>query len=198
MKTRRRRNRRPAPRGWVLLAVMVMLLVMSLGVAGYYVQSESWLSVSGITRCQQVAASNAEAGMQEALRRIRSNTMDPSLLTGTCTSLSVANSTCPTSSRIFVAPLDRGGNKLGQTNVNTESGGGLNYDYTVFKQTVATVDPGLPTNRYLLQVRGYCGYAQEDGGTNSPSLISAIVEAEVDVGKSNNTGPNCTGGYECQ
>jgi len=158
----------------VLLAVLVLLLALSLGVAAYYSQAESWTMVSQNSKAQSLAVAKAEAGLQEAVRQLRSNAIDPTVITGTCTSQEVLNGVCPNLNFIQRGPYNNGDADAGHS---LEMGDALQYQYFIYKPTGA--DPGMPSNRFVVQVHGFCGYS-----LNSPNLVTSVVEAEVDIGRS--------------
>jgi type II secretory pathway pseudopilin PulG len=177
MKTARRRH----PRGWVLIAVLAVLLLLSLLVAGFFAQSQDAAAMTRVNMGQQLAMSHAEFAVQEAVRALRSQQIPVTGLAGTCTDTEIIDNTCP---NVIASPLvDNGsGSDLGTM-------GGLQYQYIVYKRF--TTDPAQPPNRYMVRATGYYGYT-----LTSNSLVTSIIEVEVDVGKGNN---RCTSAdYECQ
>jgi hypothetical protein len=73
----------------------------------------------------------------------------------------------------------------GYTTGPTE-GGGLQYSYTVYRSNVLN----QPLNRYTIQATGYAGM-----GLNSQSLVTAVVELEIEVGSG--VAFTCVNSYTC-
>lgn len=169
-------------RGWVLIAVLAMLLVMSLMVAGFFAQSQDAAAITRVSAAQHVAVSHAEAGIQEAVRAVRAQQVNTSTIITSCTDSDIINSTCP--SLILSDLVDNG------TTNALDDRGGLQYQYVIYKRD-STNDPAQPTNRYVIRSTGYYGYT-----LNSNAMVTSILEVEVDVGKGSKY--QCTGGYECQ
>lgn len=172
-------HHRRAPRGVAMLAVLVALLLLSILASGFFLQARDSSTLSNISMTQGIALTNAELGMQEAIRRIRAAQIDPAGI-GTCTTAQVDANACPTAfnSGIISGPT-----------TNPMAGGGILYQFIVY-QRPPFVDPGQPTNRYVVRATGFFGQ-----NINSPALVTSILEAEVDMGRGTRT--TCTGGYEC-
>lgn len=171
------------PRGYVLIVVLMLLLVLSIGAAAFYLQAQDLTLVTRSSVNQQIAVANADMGLQESLRALRALEVDVYQIAGTCTDAEVTNNTCAFAVRSGI--VDGGASPM-----DISAGGGMRYEYIVYRRT--TTDPGYPPNRYVIRSNGYAGYTFE-----SSNLISSTVEMELDVGV--NTRFNCGGGgYECQ
>jgi hypothetical protein len=175
-------NRRTQPRGWVMIMVLLVLLVMSILVAGFYAMSFDSAGMSRIIVAQQVAMSHADTGLQDGLRAMRALQLDTSVLTTQCTSAEVDSNACAT---IISSTLGDNG-----SGADLSANGGLQYQYFVYRKPTAD-DPGQPSNRFVVRSVGYYGYLQ-----TANNLVTSVVEAEIDIGSGTNY--KCTGGYECQ
>jgi Tfp pilus assembly protein PilX len=174
-------------RGYVLAFVLMILLVLSLLVASLYTQSDDFRSANVSAAFAQVAAINAERGAQEGLRAIRAGTVNLSSISGTCTGPNY-RADCVPASYIEMAGSTDGGVPIvdnGYTTGPTE-GGGLQYSYTVYRSNVLN----QPLNRYTIQATGYAGM-----GLNSQSLVTAVVELEIEVGSG--VAFTCVNSYTC-
>jgi len=170
------------PRGWVMMMVLLVLVMLSLLVTGFYVISTDAATMSRVMVHQQVAMSHADVGLQEGIRAVRSQQIDLAPITAFCTSAEVDANTC--TAMVSIATVDNGGA------LDIGANGGLQYRWVIYRRPV-TDDPGQPTNRFVIRSTGFAGYT-----LNSTNLVTSIVEAEVDVGRG--THFVCTGGYECQ
>lgn len=170
------RNRR----GVAMLGVLVALLLLSILGTGFFIQARDSATLSDLSMAQTIALNNAEMGMQEAVRRIRAAQIAP-VTVMTCTSADVDANACV--GTFTVGPVS------GPAGANLLNGGGLLYTFLVYRRP-ATADPGLPPNRYVVRVTGFFG-----PDINSESLVTSILEAEVDMGTGFRTA--CVGGYEC-
>jgi type II secretory pathway pseudopilin PulG len=165
-------------RGAVLLFVLVAIAVLGILVAAYYSQAgESQLTAQSVA-AQQVAMSRAEKGLQEALRRLRTGGIVIAGITP-CTEADPLN--CPAGTFVYQAPVDNG------QATYLEQGGGLEYDFVVFKRPLL----GAPPNRYNVRATGFYGYTR-----TATNLATAVVEAEIDVGRDNRF--RCADDYECR
>jgi hypothetical protein len=184
----------PSPRrqgrGMAMLAALVCLLLVSILAAGLFLQTRDAGTLNSVTTAQSIAALNAEMGLQEALRRVRATQIPTLTLTGTCTAAEVEASTC--ASMVTVGPVTGTGD-------NPLLGGGLLYQFVVYRPNALTPQPGLPagdptlstkTDRYVVRVTGFFGQ-----NLNAVGLVTSIVEAEVEMGRGA-TAP-CVGGYDC-
>lgn len=167
-------------RGVAMLAVLVALLLLTILASSFFMQARDSASLGDISLAQTVSTSNAEMGMQEAIRRIRASQIEPVLI-GTCTSAQVDANNCPAAftSGLISGPLT----------VDPAQGGGLLYQFIVY-QRPTFVDPGQPTNRYVIRATGFYGR-----DINAIALVTSVLEAEVDLGQGNRT--QCVGSYEC-
>lgn len=168
-------------RGVAMLAVLIALLLLTTLASGFFLQARESGSLNDISMAQSVAVTNAEMGMQEAIRRVRSAQIDTTLV-AQCTVAQVDNNTCPTlSSGIISGP-----------NANPLTGGGMLYDFIVYRR--AEADPSIAaagaTVRYVVRATGYYGRALD-----SASLVTSVLEAEVEMGSGNRTA--CRGSYDC-
>lgn len=177
-----RRSPRRRPRGWVLIAVLIVLALLSALAAGFFVAAQDAGSINRMAVARMVAANNADFQLQDAIRGLRARQLDLTPVVGTCTDAQVENMTCP---GMLVSTLVDNGSTL-----ELNEGGGLQGQYFIYRR-IAPGDIGVPPNRYVVRAVGYSGYT-----LGSPNLVSSIVEAEVDVGEGNQF--RCVGGYECQ
>lgn len=164
-----------------MLAALVALLLLSALAAGFFLQARESGGLNNISTSQSIALSNAELGMQEAIRRIRAAQIDP-VLVGTCTTAEVDTGAC-------LAAFNSG-TTMGPT-ADPLAGGGMLYQYIVY-QRPGWLDPGQPSNRYVVRVTGFFG--QNAAALN---VVTSILEAEVDMGRGNQTQCNGLNGYEC-
>jgi hypothetical protein len=191
--TRRRTlSRRRRSRGWVLLAVLAVLALLSALVAGFMLEARESEASNRVAVSRLLAASNAELTLNEALRALRSQQVSLAPVTGACTDIQVEQGTCGT---IVISNIIDRGNAL-----DLHQGGGLQGRYFVYRR-VEGGDLGVPLNRYVVRAVGYSGYAPPGSTTDeqllsSPNLMTSVVEAEVDLGRG--TAFRCVGGYECQ
>lgn len=184
MKKALRQKRARAQRGWVMITVLMILLVLTLVVSGFYMQAEDSTSINRMNQGQKFAVAHAEQGLQEGVRMVRAAQV--SIPLGTCLDAEIAAGTCPPGN--FVAsPLVNNGNAL-----ELAAGGGLQYQFFIYKRTNVG-DVGVPTsvNRVVIRSNGFYGYT-----LNSPNLVTSILEVEMDVGRGNNF--QCVNSYECQ
>jgi hypothetical protein len=158
LKLRRRQG------GWVLLMVLAMLLMLSLLVAGLFAASSEHQMTTRSISGQQVAVQRAEEGLQVALQAIRGRQITMAATTNYCNQPLAAD--CPAGDRHSLPAVDKG------TTLDLREGGGLQYEYHVVRRQ----QPGAPIARFVVQSVGFYGYA------GSRNLISAIVEADVDMG----------------
>ena len=168
-------------RGVAMLAVLIALLLLTTLASGFFLQARDSGSLNDISMAQSVAVTNAEMGMQEAIRRVRSAQIDASLIAN-CTIAQVDTNTCATLSSGVISG----------SNTNPHTGGGLLYDFIIYDR--AELDPGesvsTATVRYVVRATGYYGRSLADA-----SLVTSILEAEVEMGTGNRT--TCRGSYEC-
>ncbi|MDX2013606.1 MAG: hypothetical protein SFW67_25660 [Myxococcaceae bacterium] len=176
--------RRPRhARGMAMLAALVCLLLVSILAAGLFLQSRDSGTLNSVTTAQTVAAMNAEMGLQEAIRRVRAAQINTLAFTGTCTAAEVEGNTC--TNLFTVGPI-------AGPNDNPLQGGGLLYQFVIYRPTPAPDDLELisRTNRYVVRATGFYGQ-----NLNAIGLVTSIVEAEVEIG--NGTTEPCRGSYDC-
>ncbi|MDP1917040.1 MAG: hypothetical protein Q8L14_12375 [Myxococcales bacterium] len=168
-------------RGVAMVAVLIALLLLTTLASGFFLQARDSGSLNDISMGQSVAVTNAEMGMQEAIRRVRSAQFDTALITP-CLQMDVDNNTCGSlSSGIISGP-----------NNNPLTGGGLLYQFMIYRR--AEADPSTaaagasPTVRYVVRTTGYYGRT-----LGSASLVTSVLEAEVEMGSGNKT--TCRGSY---
>ena len=162
MTKRLRRTRRQ--RGWILLVVLAMLLMLSLIVTGLFVQSSEHLMTTRSVSGQQVAVQRAEEGLQVAMQAIRGREITMSSTTNYCNEQLAAD--CPAGDRYSIPPVNKG------SALDLREGGGLQYEYHIIRRQ----QPGVPVTRFVIQSVGYYGYQ------GSKNMITAVVEADVDMG----------------
>lgn len=175
-------SRRNQPRGWVMLMVLLVLMMTSILVAGFYTMSSDASGMSRTVVGQQVAMSHADTGLQEGLRAMRAQQIDLSGITAQCTAAQVDADAC--TSRYLSPRVDNG------SSLDLTANGGLQYEYIIYQKPTAS-DPGQPSNRFVVRSVGYYGFT-----LTSNNLSTSIVEAEIDIGRA--TAFKCLGGYECQ
>ncbi|MBL8922707.1 MAG: hypothetical protein JNJ54_27915 [Myxococcaceae bacterium] len=181
-----RRQTRRASRGIAMIAVLIALLLLSILASALFLQARDSGSVNNILVAQGIANINADMGMQEAVRRIRSSQIDPAQVP-VCTSAQVDTSSCtwPVGSGATVGPISGPNN-------DPLNGGGLLYRFDVYQRPgfVLGTDPGQPKNRYVIRATGYYGRTLD-----AINLVTSVVEAEVDMGRESKQSGICTGGY---
>lgn len=174
-------------RGVVLLAVLGMLLVLSVLVTTLYVEASQSRSLSMSAMSQQVAMMNAERGLQDGIRRIRSGEITPSTIVGVCDGNTAdIRSDCPPGTFLDLGFVDNGKvNPDGGSFWGVEEGAGMQYDTVVYRSGVE----GNPINRYTIRSTGYA--AQDN---NSTLFTTVVLEAEIEVQVS---GFRCVDAYDC-
>ncbi|MDP3506016.1 MAG: hypothetical protein Q8S33_37085 [Myxococcales bacterium] len=170
-------NRNKRGRGIAMVVVLVALLLLTVLASGFFLQARDSSTLSNVAATQTVALSNAEMGLQEAVRRLRAAQIPPVQIMN-CTSAQVDanNNVCPGS--LLVGPITG-------TGPNLLNGGGLQYQFTVYHRATD------PLNRHVVRVVGFFGT-----DINSENLITSVLEAEVEIGTSAGQ-VDCSGGYEC-
>ncbi len=177
-------------RGYVLIMVLMVLLVLTLLVAGLYSASEDGRFTAQTMMAQRVAAARADQAAQLALATVRAGLITNSgytfctgpvakLRTGNC-----AGSNLVTSG-VVNGPAIGGGTQY-------ENGAGQLYQWWIYKQ--ANPDGSNPTNRaddiFSVYAEGYFG--QDD---TYPSFTVAAVIAEITVPGVTGGPPNFDGDY---
>lgn len=173
-------KRRKSPRGVVLIAVLLLLVLLSVLVASYYTQSEDGLLTAQASARQQVAVSHAQQGADIAIYELRAGITSVGALAGQCDPSATHDvlTNCGAGTYIHRLPIDNG--NVG----DIENGAGLQYQFFVYRR------PGAPLNRYTVQSTGYAGF-----GLASPNLITSQVEVEIEIGQGNTF--KCVNSYEC-
>ena len=115
-------------RGWVLLAALAVLALLSVLAAGVYLQALEASAESRHRLATRIAAGHAHLGLQQALFTLRSGQLDLSALDGgTCDDAALhSEAGCPFSAGSGVVDL-------GPAHAPDE-GGGLQYRYVVFRR----------------------------------------------------------------
>ncbi|MCA2977423.1 MAG: hypothetical protein INH41_22135 [Myxococcaceae bacterium] len=179
-----------------MIAALTCLLLVSVLAAGLFLQTREAGALNRVVSAQAVAAANAEMGLQEAVRRVRSAQFDVATLAGTCTPAQVdlltvnpPNEAPPAgacNSFINVGPIVGVGNDPMQ-------GGGLLYRFIVYKPNPAgDLELAAKNDRITVRVIGYFGQAVDALG-----VITTILETEVETGITL-TPPCPAGDYGCQ
>ncbi len=176
-------------RGVTMLFVVLVLALLTLMVAAYFSQASDHVLTAKSVAGQQVALSNAQRGLGEAVRQIRSGVISlPVTGLPFCPTPQVDLDpyACPPTTRMpDTAPLPIINNGAGS---ELNQGGGLAYRFVVFRRP----DVGAPANRYRIRVTGYYGYNE-----NSANLITSELEAEIDVGGGTQFRCDENSGYGC-
>ena len=167
-------------RGVAMIAVLIALLLLTTLAAGFFLQARDAGSLNDISMSQSIAMTNAEMGMQEAIRRTRSAQFNTGLIND-CFIAQVDTNTCPSFSSGIISGA---GNPL--------NGGGLLYEFMIYRR--AELDPSIAaagaatTVRYVIRATGYYGRTLD-----SSDLVTSVLEAEVEMGSGNKT--VCRGSY---
>lgn len=168
------------PRGVAMLAVLVALLLMSLLVGAFFLQSRDSSSLTYVSLAQTVASSNAELGLNEAIRRVRATQIDPTLVNA-CSQAEVDTNACVTLNSGVVS---------GPAASDLSNGGGVLYQFIVYRRAEPDMAIGAKDNRFVIRSTGFFGQT-----LTAPGLVTSILEAEVEIGQGNSF--ECTTGYEC-
>lgn len=169
-------------RGAAMLGVLIVLLLITIMASGFFMQARDSSSLHVIAVTQAIALSNAEMGMQEAIRRIRAAQVRP-VEVATCTDAEVDAGLCLAT--YTVGPIN------GPT-TDPANGGGVLYQFIIYRRGLPppAQDLVMPPNRYVVRVTGFYGE-----NVTSVNLVTSVLEAEVDMGVGFRT--SCVGGYEC-
>jgi hypothetical protein len=152
------------PRGYALLFVVLILLMMTIGAGAYFEMSARNQLTSVAGSGEQIAFARAQAAAQQAVLDLRSNTVSVAGLIARADPDGLADCT------YFCVPSTLHDNG---TALPLAQGGGLQWDYLIYKSNRV----GTPTHRYIIQGNGYYGYT-----TTSASFTSSRVEVEIDLG----------------
>jgi Tfp pilus assembly protein PilX len=173
------------PRGFVLIFVMLMLLLLTLMVASVYEQAQDLRASSMSTAFNDVSASNAEFGLQEGIRAVRAGELLVSGLSGTsciggdnyrvdCMPGTYLEPVLPAVTDGGLPIVDNGAVDPDGGKWSPLEGGGLRYNYVVFHSASVL---NQPLNRYTVRATGYAGAT-----LGSQSMVSTVLEAEIEVG----------------
>lgn len=167
-----RRTRSPK-RGFVMLAVIFVLLALFLAAGTYFGTTSRSQSLGQTLATQQIAVARAELAVQRGIRDIRARTVVPASLFSR-----------PTPNGI----PDCGGNCINSGTISggTQSpfeGGGQLWDYVIYRSDQA----GSPTTRFVVQGNGYFGRV------GAENFAQARIEAEIDVDNAGSNTPACNG-----
>ena len=173
------------PRGYVLIFVLLVLLVLTLVVTSVYNQAQDVRASSLSTAFDEVAAANAEFGLQEGIRAVRAGELLVSGLSGTsCAGGDNYRTDCLPGSYLepVVTAITDGGLPIVDVgtvgpdggNWSPLEGGGMKYNYVVFHSSSVL---NQPQNRYTIRATGYAGAT-----LGSKSMVNSVLEAEIEVG----------------
>lgn len=155
-------------------------MVLTIAAAAYFQMASSNRASSLAVTGQQMAASRAEQAAQKAIADIRGNVIVLDALTGRATPSTLAD--CAFNC-VIQGTFDGG------ATVDLNEGGGMLWNYMVYKNSAGTPPP----NRYSVVATGYYGYTP-----TSPTFSEARVEVEIDVGSAggaNDLGPSSQDGF---
>lgn len=173
-------------RGYVLLFVLLVLLVMSLGAAAYFESTARAQMGSLAASGQQIAYSRAKFAADQAIADIRAGAIvlspsmpqqqRPSAPTGLADCV-VGNNDCVIRGSNAVPCLLGNGACTGITPLDNgptddlRDGGGLQWDYIIYRLQNQPLQL-----RFNILATGYYGYA------GSKNLATSQIEVEIDVG----------------
>lgn len=183
------KTQRASPRGYVLAFVLFTLLILTVLIAAMYQESTEIRESSMSSTFSQVAAVNAERGLQEAIRAMRSGAIVVTGINGTCIGGPNYRTDCAGGTYVELGggPSPDGGYLIvNNGNAYTPwEGGGLQYYYVIFKSPIVN----QPQARYTVQVTGYAGMSE-----TAASLVTSVIEAEIEVGTDTF---QCNNAYDC-
>ncbi len=176
--------------GYVLIMVLMVLLVLTLLVAGLYSASEDGRFTAQTMMAQRVAAARADQAAQMALAQVRAG-----LISGTgftfCSGPPVAElrtGNCATGNYVTSGVIS--GPVLSAT-TQYENGAGRQYQWWVYKQSNPDgTDPIRSAEVYNVYAEGYFGT-----DNTFPSFTVAAVIAEITIPGSTGGPPNFDGDY---
>ncbi len=180
------RLKRRGAGGYVLVMVLMVLLVLTLLVAGLYSSAEDSRFTAQTMLAQRVAAGRAEQAAQLAIASLRVSAINPVPLlslapcTGPITQLRSTGS-C-TGGQVLTSGL-----VSGATGTDLEAGGGWRYQWWVYRQLSVPAQSALVFNIYA---EGYFG--TDD---TSPNFTVAAVAAEMNLPGANVGPPEFAGDY---
>lgn len=166
------------PRGYVLIMVLAVILVLSVALASVYTQSSESLYATDAMVGQKVASARADLSAQMAVAFVKLGGVTPGQFVNTCTGPgqfpadtngAVLRSGSCTGPDIYASPFmgqDGGTNYAGPTD-------GWQYRYWIYRRVPAsgTVNP----NMVNIYAEGYYGR----GDLNTGNFAVAAIEAEV-------------------
>jgi Tfp pilus assembly protein PilX len=178
--------------GYVLLMVLVVLLVLTLLVAGLYSASEDGRFTAQTMMAQRVAAARADQAAQLALASIRAGLVtgtgftycsgppDGKLRTGNCAAGNYQSSGAVN------------GVTVTATNSNQyENGGGAQYQWWVYRALNADgTEPAQAATVYNVYAEGYFG-----ADSTQKNFNIAAVSAEITIPGATTGPPNFDGDY---
>ena len=180
------------PRGYVMIFVLLILLVLTMVVASLYAQGAELRSANQTLAMQQIAEMNADRGVQQAIQDLRSGNLNLTLIYNTCTPGNDHRNNCPAGYlEMPASPNPDGGIPIltnactGSSACNPAEGAGLQYTYFVYR----SANPSTPVNRYTIQATGYAGMSE-----TALNLVTAVVEVEIEQGA---LSFQCVNSYEC-
>jgi hypothetical protein len=174
-------------RGWVMVAVLMVVFVITLMASAFFLQASDAASMNSMGSAVTIAATNADLGFKNGVRELRNGNLVVAALQNLppCAEAAVAADSC---ANIVNSAIVNNGPDAG-----LGAGGGLQYQFSVYRRARpdGSEDPGQPRNRFTIRSIGYYGYT-----LNSANLVTSIVEGEIEIGSQ--TAFQCVGGYECQ
>ncbi len=186
-------------RGYVLLMVLVVLLVLTLLVAGLYSASEDSRFTAQTMMAQRIASARADQAAQLAIATVRAGTVSASSLLPWCSfpepssgAILRAGGDCTTGAYVTSGRISGG---ICDSSGGPENGRGILYQWWIYKQGKAF---GVPPDDQAAEVFNIYaeGYAGCDSvvPANSPIFTVSAVQAEVTIpGDPSGSGSGGTG-----
>lgn len=172
------KRRAQRQRGYVLLLVMGLTVLMLVGAAAIYTASDAHRMAFGQVRNQAVAVARAQEGAELVVARLRSGALVLSAPTLACP----ANLTdCPATATPGVRSECCQGV---YTTFNSPATGDPNYQITIFLRTV----PGFSRSSTIVSSTGY------SSALTSPNLTTSRVDVEVQTPVTSTMGNSIAGG----
>ncbi len=178
------------PRGYVLIMVLIVLLVLTLLVAGLYSASEDGRFTAQTMMAQRVAAARADQAAQMALAQVRAGTIlgtgftfcsgppDGQIRIGNCLAGNYVTS------GVISGPALTGSTQY-------ENGAGQQYQWWIYRQSNPDgSDPLRSAEVYNVYAEGYFG-----SDSTSPNFTVAAVIAEITIPGVIGGPPNFDGDY---
>ncbi len=178
-----------AQRGYVLIMVLVVLLVLTLLVAGLYSATEDSRFTAQTMMAQRIAAARADQAAQIAIARIRSGAFTANQL------MALQYCTAPitqlrTGDCLSTDSLTDGLHN-GPVTDDYENGGGAQYQFWIYKE--ANPDGSDPIRRWEVFNIYAEGYFGKD--PTVPSFTVAAIQAEITLPGANAGTPVFDGDY---